>query len=96
MDTHGAVDVGEDARRHSYKGRRQRPGQLIFPNRALSEHTEGTMKLQKRLLATLFAGLLMFGVAACEGDTAGDTGTDTTTDTATEDLGVEPTVAPTE
>lgn len=57
------------------------------------------MKLQKRLLATLFAGLLVFGVAACEGDTAGetDTGTtDTTTDTATEDLGVEPTMEPTE
>jgi hypothetical protein len=56
------------------------------------------MKLQQRLLATLFAGLLVFGVAACEGDTAGDTGTgtDTTTDTATEDLGVEPTVEPTE
>ncbi len=45
------------------------------------------MKLQKKLISLLAAGLLVFGVAACEGGTSDDdTGT---TDTTTEDTGTD-------
>lgn len=41
------------------------------------------MKLQKKLLSLVAAGLLVFGVAACEGGTTDDTTVDPTTDTGT-------------
>lgn len=55
------------------------------------------MKFQKKLLALVAAGLLMFGVAACEGDTADTTDpvTDPTVDPTIDDTMTEPTIEPT-
>jgi hypothetical protein len=53
------------------------------------------MKLQKKLVSLIAAGLLVFGVAACDGGGSG-AGTDPATDPgAGAGAGVEPTMTPT-
>jgi hypothetical protein len=51
------------------------------------------MKLQKKLVSLIAAGLLVFGVAACDGGGSG-AGTDPATDPGA-GAGVEPTMTPT-
>jgi hypothetical protein len=51
------------------------------------------MKLQKKLVSLIAAGLLVFGVAACDGGGTG-AGTDPATDPGA-GAGVEPTMTPT-
>lgn len=52
------------------------------------------MNLQKKLLAVVASGLLVFGVAACEGDST--TVDDTTVDDTTTDLEPTDELVPTE
>jgi hypothetical protein len=59
--------------------------------RARPEHLEGNMKLQKRIISMIAAGLLVFGAAACNGDTTDttvDDGVGTTTDDGLGDDGL--------